>query len=400
MKQIDLQSVRRPSVSLIMIDELIRPGRARFQSLPTVRYLWRGYEPIILAKPQSPKTLQTRHDHLTIGTIGAGRFIKPVEELIAWTIERGRLNTNPVLRTVLAKTSLLGRTCHLVFFSQPRELVFHAIIAIANMAAAQGIEQIVLHPVGVPDDMIAQIMQHAAGTRLGTLTEIENFDTVISINVAPYTNEYWLDQFLNARPDLTDLSAVVLAGEPSHNERYLRAFPTISYDGTLAEAILASEHSHQRTFPNSQHPHLPYYFDGLRTMQLGVQDQVVANVDELAQAFDRALANPSHFNVFSIDSTMVKPAMFDRLLGRFVVPYFNAGGSLILVSGIQDPGPMLSGVIADRALAKDLVSSAFADNYGLASVGRPQGAISDIAPTVLKLLGLPIPVQMTGRSLV
>ncbi len=400
MKQIDLQSVRRPSVSLILIDELIRPGRARFQSLPTIRSLWREYEPIILGKPESPSTLQTRHDHLTIGSIGAGRFIKPVEELIAWTIERGRLNTNPVLRSILARTSLLGRSCHLVFFNEPRELVFHAIVSIANMAAAQGIEQIMLHPVGVSDDMIAQIMPRAVGTRLGQLSEIENFDTVICTNVSPYTNEYWLDQFLNARPDLTDLSAVVLAGEPSGSERYLRVFPTISYDGTLAEAILGSEHSHQRTFPNSQHPHLPYYFDGLRTMQLGVKDQVVTNVDELAQAFDRALATPSHFNVFSIDSNMVKPAMFDRLLGKFVVPYFHAGGSLILVSGIQDPGPILSGVIADRALAKDLVSSAFADNYGLASVGSPQGNISDVAPTVLKLLGLPIPSQMTGKSLV
>lgn len=400
MKQLDFQSTRRPSVSLILIDELIRPGRARFRSLPAVRSLWREYEPIILAKPQSPKTLQTRHDHLTIGTIGAGRFIKPVEELIAWTIERGRLNTNPVLRSILARTSLLGRTCHLVFFNEPRELVFHAIVSIANMAAAQGIEHIMLHPVGVSDDMLAQITQHAVGTGVGKLSEIENFDTVICINVAPYTNEYWLDQFLSARPDLTDLSAVVLAGELSPNERYLRAFPTISYDGTLAEAIFGSEHSQQRIFSTSQHPQVPYYFDGLRTMQLGVDDQVVATVDELAQAFDRALASPSHFNVFSIDSKMVKPGMFDRLLGKFVVPYFNYGGSLILVSGIQDPGPMLSGVIADRALAKDLVSAALSDHYGLASVGRPQGAISDIAPTVLRFLGLPIPSQMTGRPLI
>jgi len=401
MKQFDLDSVRRPAVSLILVDELFRPGRAQFKSLPTIRSLWRGYEPIILAKPQATSTLQTRHDHLTIGSIGAGRFIKPVEELIAWTIERGRLNTNPVLRTALAKTALLGRTCHLVFFDEPRELMFHAIIAITNMAAAQGIERIMLHPIGVPDDAMTEITRHAPGARVGTLTEIENFDTVICLNVAPFTNEHWLGQFLTARPDLTDLSAVALVGESmSGGKRYLRAFPPTSYDGTLAEALFANEHSHERVLPAPQSLHLSYYFDGLRTMQLGIDEQVVANVDELAKAFDRTLQKPSHLSVFSIDSKMVKPGLFDRLLGKFSTPYLGSGAALIVLSGIQDPGSMLSGVIADRALAKDLVSAAFADNFGLASVGNPQGNITDVAPTVLKLLGLPVPIQMTGRSLI
>lgn len=400
MKRLDLQSTRRPSVTLLITDELIRPGRAQFKALPTIRSLWRGYEPLILAKPQPSKTLQTKHHHLTVGSLGAGRFIKPVEELIAWTIERGRLSYNPVLRSALAKTALLNRPCHLIFFDEPRELVFHAVVAIANMAAAHGIDGVKLHPVGASAETVDAITRHARGARPGRLSDIVNFDTVIFVNVAPYTNEQWLEQFLQARPDLTETRAVVLVGESSAGSRYVHAFPPTSYDGTLAQAILGAERSQRWVVPTSQRPHFPYYFDGLRTMQLGVTEDVFESADDLAQAFDRALGQPHHFNLFSIDSQMVKLSTLDRLIGKFAAPYIKSGGALLLLSGAHDPGTMLSGVMADRALGRDLVSAALSDDYGLGSVGRPQGTICDVAPTVLKLLGLPIPYQMMGKPLV
>lgn len=401
MKRFDLESTSRPSVTLVLIDDLLRPGRVQFRSLPQLRFLWRQFEPLVLAKPVQPKTLQTKAHHLTVGSLGAGRLIKPVEELIAWAIEKGRITANPVLRKTIAKTALLDRPLHLLFFDEPAELVYHSIFAIANMAAAQGIERIVLHPCeGGSSDAVAQLTSRLSGVRVGRLTDIENFDTLIFLNFAPYTHESWLEQFLNARPDLSNINAVVLAGEPTDDRRLSRAFPSPTYDSTLPEVLLAHERSQQRFFPSSQSPHIPYYFNGLRRMQLGVTEQTVSDADTFAKIFEDILRKPAHFNLMSVDSLTIKLGALDRLLAKFTPSYTKSGGALLVISGVADQGSVLSGVLADRALQKNLVRAALADHYGLANVGRPHGVVSDVAPTILKLLGLPIPYQMTGRPLI
>lgn len=401
MKQFDVQPTQRPSVSLFLVDQLVRPGRAQFRLLPTIRFLWRHFEPMILTKPIPPAPLQTQPHHLTIGSIGTGRLVKPVEELIAWAIEKGQLTRNPILRKTLARTALLGRPVHIIFPSVPEQLVFSSVFALCQMAIGHGIDRMMLHPIGtMPQDVVDGLTGRLGNVTAGRLTEIENYDTLLLVNFAPYSNEQWLEHFLNARPDLTQVSVVLLAGELQGLGRFVTAFPNVGYEASLSEVILGNELSQLRVYPPSHAPHLPYYFDGLRSMRMGIGDKLVGSADELSLALDKTRQELPRFSLFSVDTGAVKLSAFDRLLGGFIPDYTRAGGASLILTGIEDPNPLLLAVLVDRMVERDLVAAALQDHFGLNAVGRPHGVVSDVAPTILKLLGLPIPYQMTGRPLV
>jgi len=400
MKQFDLSPTNRPSVALVLLSELIRPGRPEFAALPAFRQLWRRYHPIILTRPTPPPELDTRPHHLTVGSIGAGRLIKPVEELIAWAIQKGRLVQNPLLRKTFARTALLDRAVHFIFPAKPEQLVLTTLLALANMATAHGIDRASLVPMTAAAENLAQaLINRFRNLSRGSLAAIGPHDTIVFLNFAPYSNEDWLNRFLSSRPDLVSTNVILLAGEPPSTQ-LVTAFPSIAYDGTLAEVLIGQEMSQQRYFPSHQLPHIPYYFDGLRSLTLGVDNQAFSGADELRSLLEDILRTLPKFTVISLDRTITPLNIADQLIGKFIFNYARLGGSALIVSGVDGVSPVLTGAIVDPAFEKNLVSSAFHDHYGLASVGSPHGNISDVAPTVLKLLGLPIPYQMTGRSLV
>ncbi len=401
MKQLDVEYTKRPSVTLILLDELLRPGRAEFQTLPNFKLLWRRFEPIVLTRPVYPADMQTPLHHLMLGAIGTGRIVKPVEEMITWALEKNQLAKNQIVMTLFQKTAVLDRTLHIAFHSSPPPLASSVLLELSKLAMGAGVSRIILHPIShYHQSFVSELIHHIPIAEIGSLSDIQNFDSLVLLNFAPFTHEAWLTRLLKARPDLAALKVVSLVGE-FEGGWPATAFPPTIHEGGLSQTLLAREYRHERVFPKQYHRELAYYFDGLRTHSLGVSEVPIENADELKRAFEATQQTLPHFASFYITRDLIRMASLDGLLGDFVPGYLKHGGAIILLSGIEHRGTsILSGIIVDRAVEKDLVRSALFDDYGLAAAGKPHGVISDVAPTVLKMLGVPIPYQMTGRSLV
>jgi 2,3-bisphosphoglycerate-independent phosphoglycerate mutase len=125
-------------------------------------------------------------------------------------------------------------------------------------------------------------------------------------------------------------------------------------------------------------------------------------VEEIGKGYGFAVINFA--NPDMVGHTGVIPAVVeamettDRCLGR-VVESTRAAGGLCLV--IADHGN------AEKLLEEDGVSPHTAHTTNPVpviltehGVGLRDGELSDVAPTVLDLLGFAQPLQMTGRSLI
>jgi len=205
-----------------------------------------------------------------------------------------------------------------------------------------------------------------------------------------------------------------------------QAFPPFSMARIVAEVLADAGRTQLRTAETEKYPHVTYFFNGgVETPYRGeerilVPSQKVATYD-LAPAMSAegitevlcgAIAAPEHdfvlcnyANADMVGHTGVMPAVIeavetvDRCLGR-VLQAAEAAGATVLITAdhgncemMVDPdtgGPHTAHTtnpvpfVAVRAGAGDL---------------RRGGALRDVGPTVLRLLGITPPPEMTGRDL-
>ena len=205
-----------------------------------------------------------------------------------------------------------------------------------------------------------------------------------------------------------------------------QAFPPFSMARIVAEVLADAGRTQLRTAETEKYPHVTYFFNGgVETPYRGeerilVPSQKVATYD-LAPAMSAegitdvlcgAIASPAHdfvlcnyANADMVGHTGVMPAVveavetIDRCLAR-VLSAAEATGATVLVTSdhgncemMLDPetgGPHTAHttnpvpLVAVRAGARAL---------------RSGGALCDVGPTVLNLLGITPPPEMTGRDL-
>jgi 2,3-bisphosphoglycerate-independent phosphoglycerate mutase len=132
-----------------------------------------------------------------------------------------------------------------------------------------------------------------------------------------------------------------------------------------------------------------------------VTDRLVEVIEQ--QAFDVIicnLANPDMVgHTGSLPAAIEAAEAIDAALGRILPALRSVGGELLLTA---DHGNL------ELMLDPDTGQAHTAHTTGpvpLVYCGRPArlregGALQDVAPTLLALLGLPQPTEMTGRTLV
>jgi len=100
----------------------------------------------------------------------------------------------------------------------------------------------------------------------------------------------------------------------------------------------------------------------------------------------------------SIPATVTAVETVDRCLGRVVDTVRAAEGIVLVTADHGNAEVMLEpdGVSPQTAHTTSPVPLVVA---GAGLSVRDGGGLSDLAPTVLELLGLPIPAEMTGRTL-
>ncbi len=205
-----------------------------------------------------------------------------------------------------------------------------------------------------------------------------------------------------------------------------QAFPPFSMARIMAEVLQDADRTQFRTAETEKYPHVTYFFNGgheptyrgeerclipsqqVATYDLAPEMSAVGIADALVQAMhaqqhDFLLCNLA--NADMVGHTGVMPAVLkavetvDECLGR-IVSAAEATGTRLLVTADHGNAEMMidpaSGGPHTAHTTNPVPLVALGTGVGALRSG---GALCDVAPTILQLLGLPQPGEMTGTTL-
>lgn len=204
------------------------------------------------------------------------------------------------------------------------------------------------------------------------------------------------------------------------------AFPPFDLARILAEVLADASRSQFRTAETEKYPHVTYFFNGgVEPPYPGEERQLIASpkvptydlmpemsaegiTDALCGALDR---RDHHFflcnfaNADMVGHTGVPAAIIravntvDRCLGRIVAAAERTGTRLLITADHGNCEMMVDPVSGGPHTAHTTNPVPFIATGAGARALRSGGALADVAPTILDLLGLEQPGEMTGRSL-
>ena len=245
-------------------------------------------------------------------------------------------------------------------------------------------------------------------------------DTAIFFNFRPDRARQLSEKLAELQSDLTTMT--------KYQEGFLFpvAFPEQPVDMVLAD-VLEQHHVRQlHTAETEKYAHVTYFFNGGREDDHEGEDRVLVqsprdvpsydfkpemSAEELTSEFESRIGEGYGFAVINfanpdmVGHTGVIPAVVeavetvDRCLGRIVAATERAGGVCLVIADHGNAETMLEpdGVSPHTAHTTNLVPAILTDPDAAMRAG---GELSDVAPTILELLGFSQPLQMTGKSLV
>jgi 2,3-bisphosphoglycerate-independent phosphoglycerate mutase len=222
------------------------------------------------------------------------------------------------------------------------------------------------------------------------------------------------------------LGAFVSLTQYADNLRTSIAYPPQNLDNTFGE-ILAKHHLTQlRIAETEKYAHVTFFFNGGReapfpgeerslipspkvaTYDLQPEMSVDLVTDQLIDVIQNKAVDVIICNFANADmvghsgdftATVAAIEAIDRCLGRIMQALKSAGGEMLVTADHGNAECMFDETTQQAHTAHT------SDPVPLCYVGRPatfydmEGKLSDIAPTLLYLLGLEIPEEMTGKPL-
>jgi 2,3-bisphosphoglycerate-independent phosphoglycerate mutase len=244
-------------------------------------------------------------------------------------------------------------------------------------------------------------------------------DAAIFFNFRPDRGRQLAQRLVEAGVDLTTMTRYsdALAVPVAFAEQEVR--------DTLAEVL--SEHGRRQLHvaETEKYAHVTYFFNGGEEREWPGETRILVPsprdvpsydykpemaADEVAERFSAEIARGYGFAVInfanpdmvghtgSIPAVVTALETTDRCLARVVAATRAAGGICLVTADHGNAEQMLEadGVSPHTAHTTNVVPLVLTDeSYGL----RDGGELSDLAPSVLDLLGLERPAAMTGRSL-
>lgn len=264
---------------------------------------------------------------------------------------------------------------------------------------------------------------------------IQDGDTVLFFNfradrVRQLTHAFTDHDFSEFACDFQPaLAACITFTEYDRNFSLPVVFPPVSMTRILGEEISRHNLSQLRIAETEKYAHVTYFFNGGREEPFPLEDRIlvpspqdVATYDEKPEmsAFkvtDELLkrlaekeyglivlnyANGDMVGHSGIMEAAVKACeAVDQCLGKLVAAFTEAGGTVLITADHGNAETMKDPDSAGPFTAHSLTPVPFIlinEIYKGTNL-RKNGSLRDIAPTILTLMGLSIPEEMTGRNL-
>ena len=227
------------------------------------------------------------------------------------------------------------------------------------------------------------------------------------------------------RPDWAALLGMVEYSD-AHNSWFATVFPKREIVNTLGEWVAKQGLRQFRLAETEKYPHVTFFLNGGKETAETGEDRFmpaspkVATYDlapemsseEVTEQFVQAIrdgydlivtnyANPDMVgHTGDLEAAKAACAAVDRGLGRVLAALTEAGGAMIVTADHGNCETMVDPETGGPHTAHTL------NPVPVILVGGPEGAglgggrLADLAPTLLDLMGLPQPDEMTGRSLI
>ncbi|HJR17901.1 MAG TPA: 2,3-bisphosphoglycerate-independent phosphoglycerate mutase [Gemmatimonadales bacterium] len=205
-----------------------------------------------------------------------------------------------------------------------------------------------------------------------------------------------------------------------------QAFPPFSLARILAEVLADQGRTQFRTAETEKYPHVTYFFNGgyeppyageerclipsqrVATYDLAPEMSAAGVTDALcraieARSYDFLLCN--YANADMVGHTGVLPAVIravetvDQCLDRVLRSAEKAGSSVLVTADHGNCEMMIDPLTGGVHTAHTMNPVPFVAVSASAPALRAHGSLRDVAPTVLSLLGLERPAEMTGQDL-
>jgi len=270
----------------------------------------------------------------------------------------------------------------------------------------------------------------------GPVATVKDNDVVLMFNFRAdrvrelthvFTDNKWDGFAVNCRPDL---AAYVTFTQYDKQFTLPVVFPPVSMDHILAEEISASGLKQLRIAETEKYAHVTYFFNGGREEPYPLEDRILIPspkevatydqkpemsayllTDELLRRMDSEsyalivlnFANGDMVGHSGILEAAVKACeAVDTCLGK-IVEKFSAKGGITLITSDHGNAETMRDPHSDSPFTAHSSNPVpfilISEQYKKAKL-RQGGALCDIAPTILSLQNLPIPHEMTGRSLI
>ncbi|AOE49036.1 2,3-bisphosphoglycerate-independent phosphoglycerate mutase [Kangiella sediminilitoris] len=269
-------------------------------------------------------------------------------------------------------------------------------------------------------------------TVIGETAPIEDGDSVIFMNYRADRARQLSKAFANddfegferkARPQLSDF--VMLTQYASDIDASI-AYPPISMDNVLGEHLMKLGKKQLRIAETEKYAHVTFFFNGgLETPFEGEDRELIPSPDVATydlqpemnaklvtdhlvkviedQKYDAIICNFANPDMVghtgNFEATVKAIEALDECIGRIVEALEKVGGEALITADHGNAEKMADDTTGQAHTAHT------SEPVPLLYIGRKaaptvtDGVLSDLAPTMLTLMGLPIPEEMTGRPI-
>jgi 2,3-bisphosphoglycerate-independent phosphoglycerate mutase len=207
-------------------------------------------------------------------------------------------------------------------------------------------------------------------------------------------------------------------------------FPPVSMNHILGEEISSHKLSQLRIAETEKYAHVTYFFNGGREEPFPQEDRILIPSPKDVATYDLkpemsafkvteeliTRMEEKHYGLIVLNfangdmvghSGILEAAVraceaVDKCLGKLVSAFTEKGGTVLITSDHGNAEVMKDPNSADpfTAHSSNPVPFLLINKNYKGSRLRKDGSLRDIAPTILELMGLPIPDEMTGKSLI